>query len=198
MIDSDGYVVGYKKVDPEGWDYWTPRGVHYEVGKVSEIPRERCDEDSRNTCSSGLHMGSLEYAKNWQSGRGRVIIIRTNPKDVTAIPEEVGAPKLRCCRVEVLADYKGEEPVTLYGSDDEDKELCCNSCCDCGDDLQDYEFDDVEKLESIAEIRDLHGRVLAEVCDSPDIPKQNLIRDSKGRFTAPPKVKRDANGRFTK
>ena len=102
MLDSDGFVVGYKGVRADGYD-WRSGTVLYEVGKASTMPREKCDTDSRNTCSTGLHLGNFDYALGYANG-GKLLLCRTNPKDVTAIPEEYGAPKLRACRIEVLAD----------------------------------------------------------------------------------------------
>lgn len=128
MIDNDGYVVGYRRVDPNGWDYYS-HTVQYVVGQVAEMPRHKCDENSQNTCSYGLHLGNLNYVHNYCAGQGYILICRAHPKDVTSIPEEPDAPKLRACRLEVLAKYEGEDPKPVYNYEPEDE-----TGCDCGKD----------------------------------------------------------------
>lgn len=102
MLGDNGYIVGYKGVRQTGYD-WYSNTVLYEVGKESRIPRSECDEDSRNTCSSGLHLGNLDFARGWVRD-GKLILCQINPENVTAIPEESGFPKLRCCAMDVLQD----------------------------------------------------------------------------------------------
>lgn len=113
-ISSDGYIVGYKAIRENYRDKRT-NTFDYSVGKVVTMPRENCDSNSSNGCSSGLHSGSLSYALGFAEGDDRIIITRTNPADVTAVPEEHGFGKLRCCKLEVIGEWKGKrEPEYMY------------------------------------------------------------------------------------
>lgn len=210
MIDADGYVVGYKKVREDGYDYYSGT-VLYEIGAVVDMDRENCDLDSRRTCSYGLHIGSKHYAQNvWHSGEGKVLILRTHPKDVTAIPEEAGAHKLRSCRVEVLAEYKGEEPSPVYYPPNYKDPVPYEVEDPCEDEIEPYED---EAYDGICTCSDC----CPDVCDGYYAPSYKVesinvvgtgpklkvpVRDSFGRFISPnPKPfapKRDSSGRFSK
>lgn len=162
MLDKDGYVVGFKKVRDDGYDYYS-RTVLYEVGKTVVISKSACNTDSRNTCSGGLHIGSKNYAENlWYKGRGKVLLLRVNPKNVMCIPEEAGFEKLRACEVEVVAEYNGDKLSSVY---------------DYSSNLADNEADIVDRKDTIDSVvtpkRDSKGRFI-----SSSGPK----RDSKGRF----------------
>jgi hypothetical protein len=194
MIDNNGLIVGYKKVREDGYDYYSGT-VKYELNQVVTIERDKCDSSSANTCSSGLHIGSLDYVtRQWYPGQGKIFLLRTNPRDVTAIPEEAGAPKLRSCRVEVIAEYKGEAMPSVYqpeskitfidGPEPGDEDYEGRNCGD-DDDGCDDPYNE------------------AEECDCEECrPSNKPLRDSRGRFVSQkPIIKgpaRDSRGRFTK
>lgn len=106
-ISSDGYIIGYKAIRNNYKDKRT-NTFDYSIGKVVTMPREQCDSDSTNGCSHGLHSGSLRYSLDFASGDDRIIITKTHPRDVTAVPEESGFGKLRCCKLEVIGEWKRE------------------------------------------------------------------------------------------
>lgn len=111
-IDSNGDIIGYKKVDENGWDYKT-HTIQYKVGGIVTLNRNRCDSNSFNTCSGGLNIGSLIYARDlWHPNQGKILILKVNPADVVCIPEETGWYKMRACRLEVLAEYKDDKAVS--------------------------------------------------------------------------------------
>lgn len=196
MIDVNGYIVGYKKVRDDGYDFYSGT-VKYELGQVVTIEREKCDGNSRNTCSSGLHIGSLDYVtKQWHPGEGKIFLLRTNPRDVTAIPEEAGAPKLRSCKVEVIAEYNGEPMPSIYQKEEEpaddydDTEVC--NCDYCEAERCNEADSEDSNPSSYTPLRDKNGRFTSK--------KAQPNRDSKGRFQVGSKPKngqrRDKYGRF--
>ena len=109
LIDSEGYVVGYKKVDNEGWDFHS-HTIQYKVGGVYEELRERCDSNPGNDCSYGLHIGSQDYAKQFHGGSGKIVVCKTHPKDVVSVPYDCGSSKLRTCKLEVISEWQEVRP----------------------------------------------------------------------------------------
>ena len=69
------------------------------------------DADRRNECSTGIHIGSYKYAKDFGGG-GRLLLVRFNPKDAVAVPKDCGFQKLRACAYTVIQDVTGSEEFT--------------------------------------------------------------------------------------
>lgn len=90
------------------------------VGNVVEIQRSYVDADTFVGCSTGLHAGSYEYAKNF--GRGVLLRVTINPRDVVSVPEDCSHQKLRVCRYTVLeaedAPYEAPTYTNTYWSHD--------------------------------------------------------------------------------
>ena len=76
------------------------------IGQTVECVRNQVDDNKDNTCSRGIHAGSLEYATNFGRG-GRVVIVEINPKDVVSIPSDCEGQKLRTCKYKVVGIYEG-------------------------------------------------------------------------------------------
>lgn len=182
MLDDEGFIVAFKKVRDDGYDYYSET-VHYEVGKVIEMDRDKCDGDSRNTCSSSLHSGSLNYTQNiWYAGQGRTLLLRINPRDVVAVPEEAGFEKLRSCRVEVIKDITGDIQ-SEYPSVWRVKNSQSNRDFDEGSE-GDGDFDE-----------ESWNKAWDEAVKNTD----SKTRDNLGRFTGGfSPQKRDSSGRFVK
>ena len=100
-ITDDGCFIAYKKVRRDYKDVHTGT-MDNSVGKTVVIDRATCDTDRNNTCSRGLHFCSFEYLK--QFGGDRVVVVKINPKDVTAFPPDYGNSKGRCCSYEVIGE----------------------------------------------------------------------------------------------
>lgn len=93
----DGVEYGASR-DEDGGDL-IHEVIPYGVGCVVTMPREECDDNQYNSCSTGLHVGSYGYAKTFAT---HVLEVKVDPADVLAVPRsETG--KLRCCRFEVVA-----------------------------------------------------------------------------------------------
>lgn len=112
-IDDDGLVIGYKGVSTgrDGGYVSVNRGpaivdgvrvnghVPNNPGTTVEIPRSYVDHDPASSCSTGLHVGTREYAHNF----GSVLLeVRVNPRDVVSVPVDAGGDKIRVCRYNII------------------------------------------------------------------------------------------------
>ncbi len=124
-ITEDGFSLGYKGVTN---DY---KDVHSNTfdnspGMVHSMPRKKVDDDFRNHCSYGFHVGSLEYATHWGD---KTVIVKVDPADVVSVPNDCDCQKLRTSKYEVLCDYEGPLPQPLHSDtpyeDDVDHDFDC-------------------------------------------------------------------------
>ena len=108
------------------------------IGATIEVERSSVDDDFRVGCSTGLHVGSLSYAKGWGS---RVILVEVDPADVVSVPDDCNCQKLRCSKYIIVGEYSGPLPDTVtteFDSKTEDNEPdICHICggpegeCNC-------------------------------------------------------------------
>lgn len=113
-IDIDGMIVGYKGVIANGDG--TFRSVNagkaivngqelsgqitQQIGDIVEMPRSEVQFDPGVGCSTGLHVGTYDYASGW--ARGALLEVAVDPRDVVSVPTDCGAQKLRCCRYQIV------------------------------------------------------------------------------------------------
>ena len=142
-ITEDGCFIGYKGIRQD-WMDWHSGTKDNSIGKKPEMDRKEVDPNRRNECSTGLHVGTLEYASGFNSGKnGRIVLVKVNPKDCIAVPKDHDCSKLRVCTYEVLSEAQGliETPMypmpstMTYSEPDGDDE-------DYGDDEYDNESSD--------------------------------------------------------
>jgi len=114
-ITEDGCFLAFKAINPDYTDCRTGT-IDNSVGAVVSMPRNNVDEDITRTCSYGLHacgpayLGSA-YGMNDQS---KVVLVKINPRDVVAFPNDYHLQKLRCCRYEVYKEITGENVSTFF------------------------------------------------------------------------------------
>jgi hypothetical protein len=102
-ITEDGCFLGYKVVRENYTDKHTGTVDNRVGAKIPAMPRNMVDDNWRNACSSGYHVGSLEYVRNFCSGGEHLMIVKVNPKDVVSVPEGEET-KLRTTWYEVLSE----------------------------------------------------------------------------------------------
>lgn len=121
-ITEDGRFLGYKAVANDGLSKHSgPNNfingvlfgepgedvrVPHEIGTVISKRRGDVDDDTSTACSTGLHVGSEEYTRNFAE---RLLTVAVNPADVVSVPEDGTLDwKIRVCQYEVinLADPK--------------------------------------------------------------------------------------------
>lgn len=113
-ITDDGCFLAYKNVKQDFTDHHTGT-FDNNVGKTVSMERNAVDDERRNGCSNGLHVGTIEYAREFNSG-GRLIICKVNPADVVSVPTDCSCQKLRTCKYEVLDEYTGDLTATVYSA----------------------------------------------------------------------------------
>lgn len=111
-IQEDGDFLGYKAVnkgEQKGTFVSISEGsaisddIQYEftqipqvVGSVVTMPRSEVEDNRDVSCSTGLHVGTLNYASSF-GGDTPIIKVRVNPRDVVSVPLHEN-DKLRVCR----------------------------------------------------------------------------------------------------
>jgi len=113
----EGKVLGYKGVQS---DFWSVTGnadtivvqgktndrhqILNEVGATIEVARRCVDDNKDNHCSFGLHIGSYDYANNWASEDGRLLLVEFDPADAVSVPTDCDFQKLRVSKYKVVQD----------------------------------------------------------------------------------------------
>ena len=105
-ITPDGCFLAYKRIREDYKDVHSG-SMDNSVGKVLEMPRNMVDEDKNNTCSYGLHFCSYDYLKSFSGAR--IVVLKINPRDVVAIPQDYNNSKGRTCKYEVVDEIKLNE-----------------------------------------------------------------------------------------
>jgi hypothetical protein len=102
-ITPDGCFLAYKGVKDNYMDVHSGT-FDNSPGQVHSMPRQKVDDDFRNGCSYGFHVGSLEYATSWGP---RTVLVKVDPADVVSVPSDCSCQKLRTAKYEVVADFQG-------------------------------------------------------------------------------------------
>lgn len=158
-ITADGDFLAYKYVNDD-YSSCHDGATMNNIGNVVEMPREECDTNRHQTCSTGLHFCSFDYIRGMSNGK-RIVILKINPRDVTAIPSDYNNAKGRACRYEVIGEVEGETEfpalVNGFGTYEEppypdlpdppaDDHPCDHAGCGCdGEDEYDDEPGDREE-----------------------------------------------------
>jgi hypothetical protein len=157
-----------------------------QVGDVPEMPRNKVDEDKDRTCSYGLHFCSIAYLPHFSdSDGGHTMIVRINPKDVVSIPGDYANTKGRCCRYEVIAEYKED-----WRSKIDKGESGWNSPL-YSSNGEEYDFDEEEYEEHLSNVQSGYCCNSNNSCDEdceeygvkPSGHKFHNVRDNTGKFT---------------
>lgn len=113
-ITENGCFLAYKAVRPDYLDWYT--GII--SNKVGESPirleRNEVDDDWRLECSSGYHIGAIEYVSDFHRGEGHVMIVEVNPADVISVPTDERFTKCRSCFYTVVGEMDGELLAQVY------------------------------------------------------------------------------------
>jgi hypothetical protein len=83
-------------------------------GAVVSMPRSTVDDGGYNMCSTGLHVATHSFAKNFSSGDGDTVLVKINPRDVVSVPGDESFQKLRVCRYTVLHAVAGRLDDKIY------------------------------------------------------------------------------------
>ncbi|MDB4314495.1 hypothetical protein N9955_00550 [bacterium] len=116
-ITQDGNLIAYKGVNEDYWSCTAGKTVLSKgkvnasgrvfngIGEVIECERVEVDDDRRNYCSNGLHVGSHDYATSFGN---RTVVVEVDPAHVVSVPLDCGCQKMRVCGYRVVCDYGNE------------------------------------------------------------------------------------------
>ena len=176
-LTEDGCFIGYRGVTEDFKDKHT-KTFNNSPGSVCELPRAEVDDNPNNTCSKGLHVGGYEYAKNFASG-GKLVLVKVNPKDVVAVPNDYDGQKMRVCRFEVLKE--ATEIVEEIIFDLTKKEISF-----------DYNSTLTEVEYKPTHLKEMRNKVLSKV---KNYANNYNKRDKNGKFVAKKKTKKVSKGK---
>lgn len=114
---EDGSFIAYKKVQADFYSHHTGKNgkVYHGIGERVSMPRAECDPSRYSTCSTGLHFCSYDYLSNFMGSSGKIIAVRIDPINVTAIPNDYNLTKGRCCEYDVLNELDPETVKFAFG-----------------------------------------------------------------------------------
>ena len=113
-ITDDGCFLAYKAVRNDYKDIYSGT-LDNRVGCAPSMPRNMVDETYERDCSTGLHVGALDYVVQYghfvkgaalNENGNRLLIVKVNPKDVVSVPQYSGHPKMRVSQYFVVSEIK--------------------------------------------------------------------------------------------
>ena len=129
-ITEDGCFLAYKGLENDFWsisgnkDTKVVKGkvdgrgrIFNGVGETIEVVRRDVDDNREHHCSFGLHVGSLNYARDF--ARGAVVVVKVNPKDVVSVPSDYNCQKCRVSAYTVASIFESE--ITAPAVDEDNK-----------------------------------------------------------------------------
>jgi len=126
-ITADGLIVGYKGLRSDFTSIHAGPGivdgVEYDghlpntVGCTVEIPRSMVDADRNNYCSTGLHVGTWNYASRF--AQGAVVAVHVNPRDVVMVPPDSNGQKMRVVRYKVVRQVSDQYNGAVLNNDND-------------------------------------------------------------------------------
>lgn len=102
-INTEGDVIAYKAVRQDFRDIYSGTIVN-NIGSVITMERSEVDELPENTCSHGLHVGSLKYARQFGGHNARILQVKINPADFVTVPFKYSGQKARVCKYTVMGE----------------------------------------------------------------------------------------------
>ena len=105
-LTPDGNFLAYKKVNAD-FTSVADKKFKNDVGSTVSMPREACNNNPQETCSTGLHFCSKEYLRNF-SGE-KVVILEIDPTHVVSIPVDYNNTKGRACQYKIIGELSDVE-----------------------------------------------------------------------------------------
>lgn len=93
-ITENGTFLAYKKINTDWTDCHTGKIYNY-LNTPVRMDRRNVDDDPNHPCSTGLHVCSFDYLREFHGDR--LITVEVNPQDVVSIPSDYNHTKMRVC-----------------------------------------------------------------------------------------------------
>lgn len=145
-IDSNGYFIAYKAVTNTYKDKHSGT-FDNSIGATPFIERRKVDDNPENHCSYGLHVGSLDYARNFATGDDRIIMVRVDPADAVSVPNDCSFQKLRVTKYTVIGELKDCDFEIGNAVYDEGDEILHKEELEKKYDPEDIKEEDLEKIQ---------------------------------------------------
>jgi len=110
-IEPDGRFLAYKGVRADYLDKHSGK-ICNRPGSWVQMPRNEISDDPNHACHTGLHVGSLEYARSYCGER--IVVCRVDPADVVCVPHDASHQKMRTCRYYVAGNFGEQLPSTTF------------------------------------------------------------------------------------
>lgn len=134
-ITESGNFLAYKGLRSDYYDIHSGKFLN-SVGSSHRMERKDVDDNRRNHCSYGFHVGTHEYASEFS--RGALVMVEVNPKDVVSVPEDCSCQKCRVTEYKVIQDCTGKFDGGLVTLHD-------NVYCEYEDDYEENEEVDIQE-----------------------------------------------------
>jgi hypothetical protein len=109
-ITKDGCFIAYKTVRPDYYDWYSGTFLN-KVGAEFDMPRNKVDDDKLKDCSTGWHVGNLDYIRCFHSD-GKILTVKVNPRDVISVPQDSTCDKIRVCHYKVIGEHNSLTPLS--------------------------------------------------------------------------------------
>lgn len=174
-ITPDGCFIAYKAINSDFTDCRT-RSISNKPGEVVKMCRTMVNADRNQTCSTGLHVASLHYARDCYGG-AVLVVCKVNPMNVVSVPVDYNQEKMRTCEytvLEVLEDTSKalNTPVYTPGVDSQ-KEA--------------QKQPDPQPLFEVGNFHNVAKELGVKVKRATDDNYKRQQRDAKGHFIKQPK-----------
>ena len=109
-LTEDGCFLGYKAIRPDWTDLHTGT-IDNSIGTTPRMKRADVAFDPKVACSSGLHVGTHNYASNFGGRDSILIVVKVNPAHCVSVPFDHSSEKLRCSEYNVIGVCTGLLPL---------------------------------------------------------------------------------------
>ena len=134
-ITDDGMLIGYKGValysggdrkDKNGRtitegdyvDRYTGTSFRNNVGDECSMNRRKVSDNCNEGCASGLHVGTYEYASDWATSTGVVLLVKFDPADIVSVPTDCEFSKMRVSKYTVVSVAREQLEEEVYEGDE--------------------------------------------------------------------------------
>ena len=151
-ITPDGHILAWKAVRHDLYSIHTGSGVskyYHGIGCTVEMPREDCDANPNQTCSSGLHFAAADYLPHYAGGGSRIVAVKICPTDVVAFPVDYGWSKGRACKYTIVGEIPMDKVEDYYPQGRKVDKRWDNDFNDYHNDSDDYDDEDDDDYEEI-------------------------------------------------
>lgn len=87
------------------------------LGDIVVMTRSFVDDNVNNTCSTGLHVSTYGYAREFGGRSSPILMVEVGPENVVSVPDEYGAEKVRVSEYLIVSEVEdvsnGGHDITL-------------------------------------------------------------------------------------